>query len=134
MGLEGEASFRGEEAHQVRCKRVRELLGTAEFVNAGERVGLARVERLQLDAATRRLRDVAAGQHADAEVHRHRAGVKEVKRPNVEGAAGEIYATGRRRRYRSRRGCTFLHENLCITASPHGHTSAAAASASSTMS
>ena len=56
------------------------------------------VDRTQLDRAVGRAarRDVRA--QADGGVQRRRAVVKEIERPDVDGAAGQIDAGGRRRR------------------------------------
>src|SRR3954452_13681012 len=83
MCLQGEAGFGRKEADQVRGERVRKLLRAAEFFNAGEGIELPRVQRLQLDAAAGSFSDLAAGEDTHAEVHRDRAGMKEVEGPNV---------------------------------------------------
>ena len=85
-----------EEAHQVRRQRVRVRFRRQQFVEIGKALLASRVVRLQKDLASRLRRDLAARPNSQRHVHADRSGMKQVERPDIDGAAGQIGAARRR--------------------------------------
>jgi hypothetical protein len=59
------------------------------------RLAPPRVQGDQLDLSVGAIVDVSKGAHADRRIQRHGAFVEEIKRPDVDRAAGQVDARGR---------------------------------------
>lgn len=65
-----------------------------EFGKIGEGLVAAGVEGMELEARAGQRRDAAGGENLQREVEREGAGMKQVERPKIDGAACEIGAAG----------------------------------------
>src|SRR5258708_18627668 len=97
MGLNLEAAFRSEKLHQIGGERVLVLLCGTKRLEIGEIILASGIERSQAYAAAGERLEGAAGQNTDREVHRDRAGMKKIQRPDIHGAARQIDPAGRMR-------------------------------------
>ena len=69
----------------------------AEGIKIRELFFAASVDRTEMDALALQGRNAASGQNVDRKVQRESAGMKQVKRPEVNSAAGEVGTAGRLR-------------------------------------
>src|SRR5262249_9365746 len=77
------------------------LVRTAELLKAGKLLFHLRVHRLELDFSIRQPAYAALGENVDGEIDGNRARMKEIKRPEIHGAAGQVNPAGCMRNYRS---------------------------------
>src|SRR5581483_6163918 len=94
-GLQRESAFRLEVLHQSCGQRMLVLAGAAELLDIGETVFTTGVVGDQTDGRIIVSGDQALRHDVDGEVESDSARVKEVERPEVERAPGEVGATGR---------------------------------------
>src|SRR5512140_2210134 len=94
MGLDLEAAPGPEKLHQISGEGVLVFFGGAKRLKIGEIVFAPGIERSQAYAAAGERPEGAAGQNTDGKVHRDRAGMKEVERPDIHGAARQIDPAG----------------------------------------
>lgn len=90
--------------------------GGAQSLHVRKAVGQAGVERDKLNGAAGVGTDSAGCQDADCDVDHDRAGMEQVERPHIHGAAGQVHST------RSTgdddaglRGNASRHDDICIT-------------------
>src|ERR1043166_4104119 len=75
-----------------------------QIVEVGERFLTVGIDRAELDALSLERRDAAASQNLNSKIQRQRARMKQIQRPEVNGASGEVGATRSLRGYRGLQG------------------------------
>src|SRR5450755_1371408 len=90
----GKINLRSKEAREIASQRMLETLRGAKLGKAGKLFTAASIERHKADLFTGKTRDTAAREHTHREIHSNGARMKQVKRPNVHGAAGKINTAG----------------------------------------
>src|SRR5580704_18395919 len=70
------------------------LFGFDELGELGEGLFAAGIKGAQFNASAGKRRDAARGENLQREVQGERAGMKEVERPEIDGASGEVGAAG----------------------------------------
>ena len=97
MGFNLEAAPGPEKFHQTGRQRVFVFLCGTKSLKIGKIVFASGIERSQAYPAAGERLEGATGQNADRKVHGDRAGMKEVQRPDIHGAARQIDPAGRMR-------------------------------------
>src|ERR1019366_2596024 len=92
MRLQRESLARLEEADETGRQRKLVLAGRQQLIETGEPLFAAGVVRLEQDLRPGVRRDLAGSQDIQRDVHAERAGMKQVERPDVDGAASKIGA------------------------------------------
>src|SRR4029077_10350305 len=94
MRFDFKAAVGGKKARQMRGQRMLELARGAQLLKVAELFFHLGIKRLQTDLIVGKARDLAAGEDVDGKIYGDCAGMKEVKRPEVEGAAGQVHPAG----------------------------------------
>src|SRR5919197_5346075 len=90
-GLDQNAASRGKEANKVRSQGMKKFFRLTEFIEISETLLLTSVNGFQMNLATGQSRYAAARQNVDREVYGDGSRMEQIKRPNVQSAAREIY-------------------------------------------
>ena len=95
MGLYFIAAVRGKETSQIPGQRMLEFARGAELAKVAELFFNFRIERPETDFVVRKACDFAAGEDVDGKINGHCTGMKQIERPKIESAAGEVNPAGR---------------------------------------
>src|SRR6185369_5638037 len=95
IGLNQHALLGDKKLHQASSKWVTEFLGAVQFIETGKNVFAASVARTQVDTLAAQRPHAARCENFEREIECERAGVKQVERPEINGAARQISAARR---------------------------------------
>src|SRR5882724_2051244 len=101
--LDFKASVGRKEAHQMRRQWMLELARGTELAKVAKLFFYFGVNRLQADFVVGEPSDFAARKDIDSEIYSDCAGMKKIKRPKIQSAAGQVHPAGRVRNDRSGR-------------------------------
>ena len=72
----------------------RKRLVAAQGLEAGKLLLAAGIDRAQMNALSLQRRDPAGGEDVDREIHRERAGMEQIQRPQIDGASSQVSPAG----------------------------------------
>src|SRR5215472_5178387 len=114
VGLNLQAAFRNKKAQKISGESVLVSARGTKFVEAGEFLLATGVNGFEMDALSWQGGQSATSKDVDAEVNGDRSRMKEVERPDIHGAAGQINPAGRVRNDRSVVGQVYSVKNCAI--------------------